>query len=483
MKRGPGRPPHPDVLTPSEWRVLEQLRAGRPNAEIAVRLGISVNTVKYHVSNILGKLELADRESAAAWDGAPRRARVLAPVLWLLSRLGLIGGGAVGVAGLGAVIVVVAIIGGGGESDGGASVVVPDEATVVVTERAEVAATAVVAATDVAPASTATPVAEGLPFEQHAEYRGYEAAELEAAGFVDTGAFLRVPFNRWPIGESSYRAGFTGVRASGDGFVSVGGESDAWSGGFPPGGGWSGGNAIGLKATVDGQELYLTFGGGSGVRGLNASARVMWAGESSVAFYEQDAEIDGPILMIAVTDAAGGRYPAIVDDLGHLWVRLVPLLSGPDEPIAYDTGEQLSVEGALGPLPAWPGGIADLTWCEGGTCFAVNHSGVGLRAPIDGWASCTEGDDGVAVDLEAGGYRIRFQSTRVNDARPPTACDEGFPRDVREGETLSGFPTWTVTAFDGSSVQVNVAVGTEWYFWVDVQPPAITECPPCRAGN
>ena len=33
-----GRPPHPGVLTPAEWRVLEELREGRTNAEIAVRL-------------------------------------------------------------------------------------------------------------------------------------------------------------------------------------------------------------------------------------------------------------------------------------------------------------------------------------------------------------------------------------------------------------------------------------------------------------
>ena len=68
-----GRPPHPDVLTPAEWRVLEQLRDGRPNAEIAVRLGISVNTVKYHVYNMLAKVEVSDRHALAAWDGRPRR--------------------------------------------------------------------------------------------------------------------------------------------------------------------------------------------------------------------------------------------------------------------------------------------------------------------------------------------------------------------------------------------------------------------------
>lgn len=73
MSQPVGRPPHPDVLTPEEWRVLEHVREGVPDAEIAVRLGISVNTVQYHVSNMLAKLEVADRQALAAWDGEPKR--------------------------------------------------------------------------------------------------------------------------------------------------------------------------------------------------------------------------------------------------------------------------------------------------------------------------------------------------------------------------------------------------------------------------
>lgn len=73
MRHERGRPPHPDLLTPAERRVLEELREGRPNAEIAVRLGVSVNTVRYHVSNMLGKLELPNRTALRSWDGKPRR--------------------------------------------------------------------------------------------------------------------------------------------------------------------------------------------------------------------------------------------------------------------------------------------------------------------------------------------------------------------------------------------------------------------------
>jgi DNA-binding CsgD family transcriptional regulator len=62
-----GRPPHPDILTPREWEVLAFLREGLSNPEIAGRLGISRDGVKFHVSEILGKLGLSSREEAAAW--------------------------------------------------------------------------------------------------------------------------------------------------------------------------------------------------------------------------------------------------------------------------------------------------------------------------------------------------------------------------------------------------------------------------------
>ena len=71
-----GRPRHPDVLTPAEWRVLEALREGGTNAAIAARLGISPDAVKYHISNMLGKLELQGRHELAAWRPAAERRRL-----------------------------------------------------------------------------------------------------------------------------------------------------------------------------------------------------------------------------------------------------------------------------------------------------------------------------------------------------------------------------------------------------------------------
>jgi len=53
-----------ESLTPREIEVLELLAQGLPNKAIAARLGISDQTVKFHVSSISGKLGAANRTDA-----------------------------------------------------------------------------------------------------------------------------------------------------------------------------------------------------------------------------------------------------------------------------------------------------------------------------------------------------------------------------------------------------------------------------------
>jgi DNA-binding CsgD family transcriptional regulator/catechol 2,3-dioxygenase-like lactoylglutathione lyase family enzyme len=66
-----GRPPHPDRLTPAEWRVVNAVRHGMNNGTIRRRLGVSLDAVKYHVANALGKLSLSARSELTHWHGAP----------------------------------------------------------------------------------------------------------------------------------------------------------------------------------------------------------------------------------------------------------------------------------------------------------------------------------------------------------------------------------------------------------------------------
>jgi len=56
-----------EELTKRELDVLKEIAKGKSNKEIASSLFITEKTVKTHVSNLLAKLELADRTQAALY--------------------------------------------------------------------------------------------------------------------------------------------------------------------------------------------------------------------------------------------------------------------------------------------------------------------------------------------------------------------------------------------------------------------------------
>ncbi len=62
----PGAAPLIEQLTEREAQVLRLIADGATNKEIADELVVTVNTVKRHISNIFGKLEVSNRTQAIA---------------------------------------------------------------------------------------------------------------------------------------------------------------------------------------------------------------------------------------------------------------------------------------------------------------------------------------------------------------------------------------------------------------------------------
>jgi len=61
-----GVSPVKSPLTPREWEVLGLLKAARSTDEIAADLTLSIETVRFHVKNILRKLHVRSRQEAVA---------------------------------------------------------------------------------------------------------------------------------------------------------------------------------------------------------------------------------------------------------------------------------------------------------------------------------------------------------------------------------------------------------------------------------
>jgi len=59
-------------LTPGEWAVVEFVRHGLTNRQIAARRGVTLDAVKFHVANALGKLGMTSRAELRRWDGVRR---------------------------------------------------------------------------------------------------------------------------------------------------------------------------------------------------------------------------------------------------------------------------------------------------------------------------------------------------------------------------------------------------------------------------
>ena len=75
-----GHEPSPlHTLTRREKQVLFELRRGRSNKEIAVRLGVSITTINKHVQQVLKKLQVRTRAQAVLALDAHANGRMYAP--------------------------------------------------------------------------------------------------------------------------------------------------------------------------------------------------------------------------------------------------------------------------------------------------------------------------------------------------------------------------------------------------------------------
>jgi len=54
-------------LSPREWEVIACTARGMTNPEIAKSLGVSANTVRFHLKSIFGNIQVTNRTEAAAW--------------------------------------------------------------------------------------------------------------------------------------------------------------------------------------------------------------------------------------------------------------------------------------------------------------------------------------------------------------------------------------------------------------------------------
>jgi len=77
-RRRRGRPPYPDVLTPTEWAVLDGLRHGMSRRQIAERRGVSGYAVRYHARNIARKIGVAGVSELRYWPGIPAASAITA---------------------------------------------------------------------------------------------------------------------------------------------------------------------------------------------------------------------------------------------------------------------------------------------------------------------------------------------------------------------------------------------------------------------
>ena len=420
----------------AQRRVLDGVAAGQTNAAIATQLGISSETVKWHISHLLAETGCADRHALARWWRAQRRR----PTPALTPLLAAVAGPAL--AGLALVTIGLAL------------------AVVLAAARGRGMWSSAPAASHHPAMPTAEPRSEQQP------------PALVSTGLHDVGPFIRTRTGAVP---AENRAAASVVHLETDDLVQ-----------FPPGMRWEPrpGYApnpeyfLAPAVTVARQKLYVTVhAGGPTARFARVDDRTYRATTA------------GDVLICAgdsTSDTGWSDHRVAMDVAVHLLLDPMPVPG--DLVAAYGSGEALDVRamtvvGRLPPARSMPVGEWFFNVCERGRCSLSYYVGP-LVAPAAGTLRCLGFPE---LDLDAGAFRLQFRDpgTTLRPVRGapgmvPADCEDG--RLVQVGEIITTATAhYLVSAVSAAGEPLSVVVAYDGTLYVG-QLTVSVKCPPCR-GN
>jgi hypothetical protein len=429
-------------LTPAEERVLACVREGMPNADIAVRLGVSVNTVRYHVSNLLAKAGAASREELGRWR--PRAGE------------------------------------GGGHSRAWAGLLLAKPVALVLA----LVAVASVGMFFFAP----LPKEDVEPVELPEPFTRPDADELRAQGFVDTGEFLRSEGEGHLVLGHSPRKLFSVLKLRPGEFL-VGESGRITPRPFNPWNYWFTVSLVhdDFRYFVDvriraGQSIVMEPRPASAESGVAVRFSAFASSDVLVSAYVSER---GELGRTWVGDTI--RVSLTPD--GHLWIDPEPLAAGG----VYDdvTGAELKVEDSelVGSFPN-DGTLSMRNICDEllvaadpevstpADACAVQHlpAGAGLFAPFEGTLICETTE---TLRLEGAAVTARFTRANIGVGGDPNFdCEQ---HDVTAGERIGPTAYYIITGHGRGGEITSLAISQDGHLYAGDFAPDIG-CP-CRQGN
>ena len=443
--------------TQRQREVLDLLVEGATNAEIAVRLGISVDGAKWHVGELLSQTGCGDRLALASWWLEERtRARGTGILAWL--RFGSVARGlaAAGI-GLAAAVVAVSILAGGSPeaselADGPPPTATPRPSP---TPWPDEALEALAASQSAPPANCEPPEAQDM--------RIVTAADLLAEGLEPAGRVVVAPY--CPLYVAN-RADRTVLWVGGGGII----HFDS-----------AGGHRL-MSVDRCCMAGFLSVGGFT----YHVSGYGYEAG-SRLPFREGFAPIDasngrvgsatstGSYLMLSAREGGAGvgavhRLAVSTDG----WAFIDPEPEDTDTVLNDLTGEKIDLS-ALTPIGSVRSGntgvVSTDCWAEEAVC-SVYLDGLGgegagvfnpasLPAPVDGVLRCVSLDgaywsiDGPALgyELDAGDFRLVISAFGGYWEEWDGGCPS---RDVAAGEELDAWVYTRIEAFAADGTPISI---------------------------